>query len=66
MQMLGAHAVDKGDIDFWALHPGGHRIVEVSRHTYRGGGVVFVERCRVICVWSSMVVASGMVYTGYA
>ncbi|CAN0403346.1 unnamed protein product, partial [Laminaria digitata] len=29
--MLGAHGVDKGDIDFWALQPGGHRIVAVSR-----------------------------------
>lgn len=30
--MLGAHGVDKGDVDFWALHPGGHRIVEVNRY----------------------------------
>lgn len=29
-QMLGAQDVDKSDVDFWALHPGGHRIVEVS------------------------------------
>lgn len=29
-QMLGAHGVDKPDVDFWALHPGGHRIVEVQ------------------------------------
>lgn len=29
-QMLGAQGVDKSDVDFWALHPGGHRIVEVS------------------------------------
>lgn len=30
--MLGAHSVDKSDVDFWALHPGGHRIVEVSSY----------------------------------
>ncbi|CAM9366673.1 unnamed protein product [Ectocarpus sp. 4 AP-2014] len=30
-EMLGAHGVDKGDVDFWALHPGGHRIVEETR-----------------------------------
>lgn len=29
-QMLGAQGVDKSDVDFWALHPGGHRIVEVQ------------------------------------
>jgi predicted naringenin-chalcone synthase len=31
--LLGAHGLDRADPDFWAIHPGGRRIVEGARDT---------------------------------